>query len=127
MVVVPEYVLAPVKITVPVLVVGLLIVKLPELLMMPDKVNVELDGALIVAAPLMTIGLLNVKVLKFDNNIEFAPSVIGAEAAPKADAWPTFSVPLFNVMLVLMVFDSSKSNTPFVPANVNVDTLIGFD
>ena len=70
----------------PVLLVGLLIVKLPVLLMMPDKVNVELDGALIVAAPLITIGLLNVKVLKFDSNIEFAPSVIGAESAPKADA-----------------------------------------
>ena len=26
-----------------------------------------------------------------------------------------------------MVLDSSKSNTPLVPANVNVDTLIGFD
>ena len=119
--------MAPVKITVPVLLVGLLIVKLPELLMMPDKVNVELDGALIVAAPLMTIGLLNVKVVRFDSNIEFAPSVIGADAAPRADAWLTFSVPLFNAMLVLMVLDSSKSNTPLVPANVNVDTLIGFD
>ena len=52
--------------------------------MMPDKVNVELDGALIVAAPLITIGLLNVKVVRFDSNIEFAPSVIGAEAAPRA-------------------------------------------
>ena len=30
-------------------------------------------------------------------------------------------------MLVLIVFTSSKSNTPLVPANVNVDTLIDFD
>ena len=39
-VVVPEWVFAPVKTTVPVLLVGLLMVKLPVLLMMPDNVKV---------------------------------------------------------------------------------------
>ncbi len=78
-------------------------VKLPELLMMPDRVSVKVDGALIVAAPLITIGLLNAKVLTFDSNIELAPMVIGAEAAPNAAALLTFNVPLFTAMLVLTV------------------------
>ncbi len=58
-----------------------------------------------VAAPLITIGLLNVKVLTLDRSIEFAPIVIGAEAAPKAAALLTLKVPLFTAMLVLTVLD----------------------
>ena len=117
--------LAPVRITVPVLVVGLLMVKAPLApLNMPDKVSVKALGALMVAAPLMVIGLLNVRVDTLDSNIALAPMVIGAEAVPIADAWLTFNVPLFRAMLVLTVLAKLKSNTPFVPAKVRVDTLM---
>ena len=84
-----------------------------------------MDGALIVAAPLITIGLLNVNVLTFDSSIELAPIVIGAEAEPNAAALLAFKLPLFTAMLVLMVLVWSRLNTPFVPAKVNVETLIG--
>ena len=83
-----------------------------------------MDGALIVAAPLITIGLLSVNVDTLDSNIELAAMVIGAEAEPNADAWLTFNVPLFKAMLVLMVLAKLKSNTPFVPAKVKVETLM---
>ena len=83
-----------------------------------------MDGALIVAAPLMVIGLLKAKVDTLDSNIELAAKVIGAEAVPSADAWLTFKVPLFRAMLVLIVLAKLRSNTPFVPAKVKVDTLI---
>ena len=84
-----------------------------------------MDGALIVAAPLITIGLLNVRVLTFDSNIELAPMVIGAEAAPNPAELLTFKVPLLTAMLVLMVLLWSRLNTPPVPAKVSEETLIG--
>ena len=81
-------------------------------------------GALMVAAPLMVMGLLNVKVETFDNKVVEAAMVIGAEAVPSAFAWLTFNVPLLSVMLVLMVLAKFKLNTPLVPAKVRVDTLM---
>ena len=99
-------------------------VKLPVLLIMPDKVSVYALGALMVAAPLMVMGLLNVNVETFDNKVVDAAMVMGAEAAPIADAWLTFNVPLFKAMLVLTVLAKLRSNTPFVPAKVRVDTLM---
>ena len=77
-----------------------------------------------VAAPLMVIGLLNVRVDTLDSNIALAPMVIGAEAVPIADVWLTFNVPLFRAMLLLTVLAKLKSNTPFVPAKVRLDTLM---
>ena len=77
-----------------------------------------------VAAPLMSIGLLKVSVDRLDSKTVEAAMVIGAEALPSADACPTFSVPLFRAMLVLTVLAKLKSNTPFVPAKVRVDTLM---
>ena len=112
------------KITVPVLDVGLLIVRLPELLMMPDKVSVCVDGALIVAAPLRVIGLLKFSVDRLESKMELAAIVSGAEVVPSADECPTFRVPLFKAMLVLTVLLWSRSKTPPVPAKVKVDTLI---
>ena len=77
-----------------------------------------------VAAPLMTIGLLKVSVDTLDSKMELAAMVIGAEAEPKADAWLTFKVPLFTAMLVLMVLAKFRLNTPPLPAKVRVATLM---
>ncbi len=77
--------LAPERMTVPVWVVGLLMVRAPLApLKMPDRIKLYPPGALMVAAPLMVMGLLKVSVLRLANKVVEAAMVIGAEAAPSA-------------------------------------------
>ena len=95
-------------------------------LKMPDRIKLYPPGALMVAAPLMVMGLLNVKVETFDNKVLEAAMVIGAEAVPSAFAWLTFNVPLLSVMLVLIELTLLRSNTPTEPANVKVETVMDF-
>ena len=92
----------------------------------PDKIKLLPDGALMVAAPLMVIGLLNDKELRLDNKIVDAAMVIGAETEPKPFEWLTFKVPPLSAMLVLIELTLLRSNTPPVPASVKVFTVIDF-
>ena len=99
MVVAPAYVLAAVKITVPVLEVGLLIVKVPLApLKMPPKVIVLPLGALMVAAPLMAIGLSMVRPVVLASNVVEADIVIAPVALPKAALSPRPIVPAVSAV-----------------------------
>ena len=99
MVVAPAYVLAAVKITVPVLEVGLLIVKAPLApLKMPRKIIVLPFGALMVEAPLMVIGLSMVRPVVLASNVVEADMVTAPVALPKAALLPKPIVPAVSTV-----------------------------
>ena len=79
---------------------------------------------MIVAAPVMAIGLLNVNKSIFACKTAEAAMVNGLAEPPKAKVLPTFRVPLFKTILVLTVFAWLKTKTPPEPASVKVSTLI---
>ena len=78
-----------------------------------------------VAAPLITIGLLKVRPSALACKMVEAAMVSVLEVLPKAEALPTFNIPLFKAMLVLTLLTwSSKNTLELPPDKVSVETLM---